>query len=132
MICEHLVTLQTCALGSPIHHPVAFCSGQRHCQTLEAFRGRRPNPWPERRVEQRFWHRTFSLRISLRHTIGSLVGDNYFYSVKTGALGAKRSAIVRSGCCPGGDSRGPERSAVLTAALTGPGFDGGARRRAQL
>ena len=27
------------------------------------------------------------------------MGDNYFYSVKTGALGAKRSAIVRSGCC---------------------------------
>ena len=28
---------------------------------------------------------------------------------------------------PGGDSRGPERAAVLTGALTGPGFDGGAR-----
>ena len=27
------------------------------------------------------------------------MGDNYFYSVKMGALGAKRSAIVRSGCC---------------------------------
>ena len=39
--------------------------------------------------------RTFSRRISLGHTTGSLVGDNYFYSVKTGALGAKRSAIVR-------------------------------------
>ena len=40
------------------------------------------------------------LRNSLGHTNGSLVGDNYFYSVKTGALGAKRSAIVRSGLGP--------------------------------
>ena len=54
------------------------------------------NPWPEQRVEQRFLDRTFLLRISIGHTNGSLVGDNYFYSVKTGALGAKRSAIVRS------------------------------------
>ena len=47
------------------------------------------------RMGKRCGDRTFLICTRIGHTNRLLVGDNHTFSVKTGALGAKRSAIVR-------------------------------------